>query len=67
VDGEASAGPDLSRDLSESGLGAYAAGTVGRGPLFLRCTYVDGPEVEVEDSDVELGGLSVVGGLRWTF
>jgi len=66
VDGEASAGT-LSRDVHEGGLGAYAAGTLSRGPLFLRAMYIDGPSVEVSGEDVELGGLTIVGGLRWTF
>lgn len=66
VRGTASAGPDLSRDLTETGLGAYAAGTVSRGPFFLRTTYISGPSIDVEGYDVELGGLSVVGGLRWS-
>lgn len=65
VDGTASAG-SLSRSVSESGVGWYSAGEVGRGPVFLRATYVDGPTADVDGEDVELGGLSVVGGLRWT-
>jgi len=66
VSGEASAG-GVTRDLDESGLGAYAAATASRGPFFVRTMYVDGPAAEVDDLDVELGGLSVVGGLRWSF
>lgn len=66
VSGDATAGP-LHADVKESGLGAYAAGTVGRGPFFLRATYITGPEVEVQDEPLELGGMSVVGGLRWSF
>lgn len=66
VSGEASAGA-MTADVNESGLGAYVGGDVCRGPLFLRVRYIDGPEAEIEDVDVELGGLSVTGGLRWSF
>lgn len=66
LSGTATAGTD-ERDESGSGLGAYVHGMLYRGPLFLRLRYVAGPEVELGDSDVEVGGLSATGGLRWTF
>jgi hypothetical protein len=66
VTGRAVAADEV-RSVNEGGLGAYAALTVGRGPLFLRATYVAGPEADVHGYDVELGGLSLTGGLQWSF
>lgn len=65
VSGTASAGPDLSRDVSKSGAGLYLGGDCGRGPFFVRVRYVLGPEVEDDGVRVKLGGVEVMGGLRW--
>lgn len=66
VNGDADAGT-VHRDVSESGVGAYVQGSAARGPFFLQAMYISGPTADVDDLDVELGGLSVVGGLRWNF
>ena len=66
VHGEASAG-DLSKGVSESGLGAYATLTGARGPFYVGLSYIDGPEAEIEDETAQLGGLSAMGGFRWAF
>jgi hypothetical protein len=63
VSAEASAGGE-SRNIDKSGLGAYFSAMVGRGPLFLRVSYLGGPDVEIEDEDVHLGGVSAVVGVR---
>jgi len=67
-DGTATAGPIQVED-SGGGLGAYVQGTLSRGPFFLRGRYVSGPELEVGlgDDEVELGGFSAMGGVRWNF
>jgi hypothetical protein len=66
VSGEASVLESPNYDFSESGVGAYCSGAVGRGPLYLGVRYVFGPSVDVEGEDVQLGGLAVVGGVRWS-
>lgn len=67
-DGTATAGAVQVED-SGGGLGAYVQGTLSRGPFFLRGRYVSGPELEVGlgDDEVELGGFSAMGGVRWAF
>lgn len=64
VEGQVSS-PDGRLDVSEGGLGGYVSGEAARGPFFLEIRYDLGPEVDFHDEDVELGGLSLMGGLRW--